>query len=965
MHDLSPLLAPLLWAAAQVTAVTLAAAALHAAARRAGPRAAGRVALTGLCAAAGLSLTALSPWPRWEAGNAAPVAARPAADRPEASAPAAPRADGARADGARADGAGTDAGPAGVSLAAARGFLAGLLDPATAPVPPDAPSPVTPRPGRASALRGGAVLAGALLLAGVGRFAVGWLLVARLRRRSGEVCDAEVLTEFAALRAAAGVAGPVALLETAALTTAAAVGWRRPAVLLPAGWRAWDPADRRAVLAHELAHVAAGDAAANLLAQSALLAQFYHPLSHWLCGRVRVAQEVAADARAAALVGGRASYLKSLAAVALTADPGPRTRRRQPRAAAWPARAFLPSRRTLHERVEMLRRIPVPPSRLARSAGPLAAAGVLAVAALASGFRAAPAAQPPAVRPAPVAPRSPAKPQAEPAPGGAVEAVPDLLAYVPADAEVIVVIEVRTLLEAPALAPAVAYLRSESDVAQEGLRENFGLTIDEIERVAQYGPRNGRPTFVIRTVGEAPAPPADDRDANGPGLVVKADARTLLFSPGGATSGDRPAASAATLPLLAEVRGAGDDRAAMAAFFNVAAVRADAVAAIDAQPGPDAAWFRTLVRPLLANTDRAAAAVRLDGGDLKGTALADSPTAEGAATVAATVEAARTLGLNALAANPAMNPGDDPVAAAGLGMMFTLARTTLEGLTVSAEGTRVTAAVEADGAAAGMLTAFVLPALQQAAAAARRAQSQNNLQQISLALHNYHSTYKRFPPAVVVENGVKRSWRVELLPYLDAPDLYQAYRKDEPWDSAANLKVLERMPEVFRHSADDRGEPFTSYFAVLATNAEGTFGRYGGPTAWQAEGAPGEGAGVRDMRDGTANTILAVEAKHAVPWTKPEDLTYDATLPAERPDWREPLGLGGFSKEIFQVLFGDGSVRTIHESVDSGLLRSLFTRRGGEIVDLIDDAPRPREAAEPVEVSEEVREEVGKNPDRR
>lgn len=217
----------------------------------------------------------------------------------------------------------------------------------------------------------------------------------------------------------------------------------------------------------------------------------------------------------------------------------------------------------------------------------------------------------------------------------------------------------------------------------------------------------------------------------------------------------------------------------------------------------------------------------------------------------------------------------------------------------------------------GIPIALLLPAVQQAREAARRSQCKNNLKQIGLALHNYHDAYGMFPPAFIADENGKpmHSWRVLILPFLDQQALFQQYDFSEPWDGPNNSRILNtRVPVYACPSHPGNGATTTAYTAVFGENC----------IFRGSESVP-----IREITDGTSNTILVAETKGAnIPWSKPEDINVDQLGPAVI----GPNGLSSHHTGGFHVLMADGAVRFVSENINRQVLSALFTRSGGEVV---------------------------------
>ncbi|MCC7422392.1 MAG: DUF1559 domain-containing protein, partial [Planctomycetaceae bacterium] len=224
-----------------------------------------------------------------------------------------------------------------------------------------------------------------------------------------------------------------------------------------------------------------------------------------------------------------------------------------------------------------------------------------------------------------------------------------------------------------------------------------------------------------------------------------------------------------------------------------------------------------------------------------------------------------------------------------------------------------------------ILIALLLPAVQQAREAARRTQCRNNLKQIGIALHNYHDTARVFPFGGSGDSqnynwGAGGStghclfnWRGHILPYIDQAPLYNAMvtgmganNISQPQGASASgyqaaaaaLPAVKLLLPAYQcpsdpgtSKTDEGGGPWgattpvysgipASYFGSAGPASTYSYANqcsstpgctvYGGTNDFNGAGntaSPGmfvlraSRIGIRDVTDGTSNTLLVGEEK--------------------------------------------------------------------------------------------------------
>lgn len=242
-----------------------------------------------------------------------------------------------------------------------------------------------------------------------------------------------------------------------------------------------------------------------------------------------------------------------------------------------------------------------------------------------------------------------------------------------------------------------------------------------------------------------------------------------------------------------------------------------------------------------------------------------------------------------------------------------------------------------------------------ARAAARRQQCANNLRLIGLGLWNYHDSFRSFPPGSqgpTLPLEKRTSWCLSAMPYMfcmHCNGMETDYDLGRPWDDAAHRRLARTPVYVFECPAHPDRSPGTRLGCAGVGDVDGPLA----PTHYigmagvgvDAPNLPKEDAragvfgferatSVKDIMDGTANTIMVMETAQANgPWIVAGSSTVRGLDQRSQPYVGRDRQFGGLHGSGALTLFADGCVRYVSEEVQPGVLEALVTIHGGEQVD--------------------------------
>jgi prepilin-type N-terminal cleavage/methylation domain-containing protein/prepilin-type processing-associated H-X9-DG protein len=287
----------------------------------------------------------------------------------------------------------------------------------------------------------------------------------------------------------------------------------------------------------------------------------------------------------------------------------------------------------------------------------------------------------------------------------------------------------------------------------------------------------------------------------------------------------------------------------------------------------------------------------------------------------------------------------------------------------------------------GILIALLLPAVQAAREAARRMQCTNNLKQIGLAMHNYHTSHKTLPFACgnYIGPPITGTWAAFILPFIEQQPVYDRFDFKKSMQDPANAEAEQVVIPTYICPTDpaSRQPIFSNRWTLIQWSPFPMLGLWypvsmgpthmdrcdfcpdanPSPTNYCCQGwsfgsfnPPGNSVGMfgryarsfsfDEVTDGLSNTIMAGESlpAHCIfhgAYSTNFPLS-GTTVPLNTMEdgqgswhnWWRTCGYKSRHPGGANFLMGDGSVHFFSETIDYKLYNELGTRAGGEVAKL-------------------------------
>ncbi len=246
-----------------------------------------------------------------------------------------------------------------------------------------------------------------------------------------------------------------------------------------------------------------------------------------------------------------------------------------------------------------------------------------------------------------------------------------------------------------------------------------------------------------------------------------------------------------------------------------------------------------------------------------------------------------------------------------------------------------------------VLTGLLSIAANMVRERSRMATCQNNLRQIGIGLHDYHTRRNELPAGSNVKSHRYHSWCTAILPMIEQSPLYEQYKYELPWNEGSNSDVTSSKVSLYMCPSTEHDEGGGGDYA-------GNFGSsYGGKQGIEPGNGWSSGTLVTvnhvlnarqkpiafwNIKDGTSSTFMVVECaglptKYSGSWGFGNHCVAHDNGPINRHRYAPYVRIDRILSDHAggaNALMCDGAVRFLDQSMDISIISKLCTRAGNE-----------------------------------